>query len=100
MNRLMIASACVSGLLAVAACATPPTAGSATIAGDRAGIDRYCVQQTGTRIRVRDDRTDKTDDFRQRCVIAGGRVYTREDIERTGEVDIGRALRKLDPAIQ
>ena len=68
-------------------------------------IDRNCLRQTGSRIvanananatRSASDRSDKRG---QRCVAANGRVYSREDIDRTGEVDIADALRKLDPAI-
>jgi hypothetical protein len=57
--------------------------------------DRYCLRQTGTRIR-------HTADTRRsaRCnQMANGRAYTREDIDLTGEVDIAAALRKLDPSI-
>ena len=35
----------------------------------------------------------------QECTTAGGRVYTREDIDRTGSADIKDALRRLDPSI-
>ena len=35
----------------------------------------------------------------QECVSGGGRVYTREDIERTGSVDVKDALRRLDPSV-
>ncbi|MGY1425473.1 hypothetical protein [Lysobacter sp. A289] len=34
------------------------------------------------------------------CVNANGRVYSRSDLSRTGEVDLADALRKLDPAIR
>ena len=115
MDRLMTASSCLVVLLGVAACATQPRTESMDAApasaeaaasaetgttADTTGIDRYCVRQTGTRIDVRDDRDDKTAAFRDGCIAAGGRVYTREDIESTGEVDLADALRKLDPAIQ
>ncbi len=52
-----------------------------------------CIQYTGTRITTRD--MEGRD-----CVAANGRVYTREDLRRTGEIDIADALRKLDPAIR
>ena len=66
-------------------------------------IDRNCLRQTGSRIVARGNATrsasDLTDKHGKRCVAASGRVYSREDIERTGEVDLADALRKLDPAI-
>jgi hypothetical protein len=54
-------------------------------------VDRNCLKETGTRIRAR--AADR------RCSAFAGRVYTREDITRTGEVDIAQALRRLDPSI-
>ena len=66
-------------------------------------IDRNCLRQTGSRIVARGNATrsasDRTDKHGKRCVAANGRVYSREDIERTGEIDLAAALRKLDPAI-
>lgn len=103
MNRLMIATLCAAGLLGVPACATQQTEGAGDArgpasAGAAAQEDRYCLRYTGTRIDLR--RHDRTSGFEQGCVASGGRVYTREDLERTGEVDIANALRKLDPAIR
>lgn len=67
-------------------------------------IDRNCLTRTGSRIVARDSTTrstrERNEKFAGRCVPANGRVYSREDIERTGEVDIANALRKLDPAIR
>ena len=67
-------------------------------------IDRNCLRQTGSRIVANVNATrsasDRSDKRGQRCVAANGRVYSREDIDRTGEVNIADALRKLDPAIQ
>ena len=71
---------------------------------------RDCMRYTGSRIiasradrKARadvdaDEKIDKLD--RDGCVSANGRVYSREDLRRTGEVDIADALRKLDPAIR
>ena len=56
--------------------------------------DRDCIRYTGSRITTRQMRDNDKD-----CVIVNGRVYSREDLDRTGEVDIAEALRKLDPAI-
>ena len=59
-------------------------------------IDRNCLRQTGTHIR---DRSATDGKGRKRCVAANGRVYTRDDIDRTGQTDIAEALRHLDPSI-
>lgn len=63
-------------------------------AGVEADVDRNCLRYTGSRISVRTlDRKNKD------CVLANGRVYSREDINRTGQTDIAEALRMLDPSI-
>ena len=57
--------------------------------------DRNCLRHTGTRI------THRTATDKDRMCSNGriGRAYTREDLERTGRVDIADALRALDPSI-
>jgi len=66
-------------------------------------LDRNCLRHTGSRIVARANAPrsarERNDKLGQRCVAASGRVYSRADIERTGEIDIADALRKLDPAI-
>ena len=52
--------------------------------------DRYCLRQTGSRIQSR---------AKQDCT-AYGRRYDRDDLQRTGEVDVASALRKLDPSVR
>lgn len=108
MKRLIIVCLSVAGLLGLSACATPqqapgssamPAAASAASRADKRA-DRYCVRATGSRIVMRDSATGEVPDFDKRCLALGGRVYSREDIERTGEVDLADALRKLDPAIR
>lgn len=59
--------------------------------------DRFCVKETGSRVVASRNRNKKSD---EECVIGNGRVYTREEIERTGSVDIRDALRRLDPSIR
>jgi hypothetical protein len=46
-----------------------------------------CVTSTGTRIQ----------DANRKCVNTPGASYTQEDIQRTGEIDVGSALKKMDP---
>ena len=58
--------------------------------------DRFCIKETGSRVIASRNKNKKAD---EECVNAAGRVYTREDIERTGSVDIKDALRRLDPSI-
>lgn len=48
-----------------------------------------CLQYTGSRIRPPAGR----------CTHPSGRVYSREDIERAGGVDLNDALRRLDPSL-
>ena len=55
--------------------------------------DRNCMRYTGTRILPRNKPA-------RECIPRHGSVYTREDLDRTGEVDIGQALRKLDTSIR
>ena len=54
--------------------------------------DRSCLRHTGSRLIGR-DRGDR------RCATAAGRAYSREDLDRTGSIDLADALRRLDPAI-
>ncbi len=55
--------------------------------------DRLCPRETGSRIvtRAKDDR--------KRCNTFG-RVYTSDDLQRTGASNVGDALRTLDPSIR
>lgn len=108
MNRFMIPSLFAAGLLGISGCVAPqhraesspmPVAGSVASSGAGRMSDRYCVRATGSRIVARDSKADKVENFDKRCFAGNGRVYTREDIERTGEIDIAEALRKLDPSI-
>lgn len=50
---------------------------------------RNCIQQTGSHITNRE----------QKCLPLNGNSYTREDLERTGDPNLGRALHKLDPLL-
>lgn len=120
MNRRLVSPLLLASLLAGAAFAA--SAQSVTVSADaktqatdvdaaatfdasaKPHIDRYCLRHTGSRIVARDNtlryRSARDADRRgQRCIAGNGRVYSREDIERTGEIDIADALRKLDPSI-
>ena len=68
--------------------AVAPTAAQVDLAAQR-DADRNCLRYTGTRIVARSRPA-------RDCVAQHGNVYTRDDLDRTGEVDMARALRKLD----
>lgn len=105
-TRLML---CLLGALTVAGAAQaagPQAAQSQAPAADAAPAaqsdakkpdlnDRNCLRYTGTRI------SNRTDSKKQRSCNNGafGRAYTREDLDRTGELNIADALRKLDPSV-
>jgi hypothetical protein len=57
-------------------------------------IDRKCLQYTGSRIRAYDPRTGK-----RPCMAGPGSSYSRDDLDSTGQVDLAKALRQIDPAI-
>lgn len=64
----------------------------------RKADDRFCIEQTGSRIVAARNARSKSE--QKDCVATGGRVYTREDIEKTGSVDLQDALRRLDPSLR
>jgi len=80
--RASLALAVAAGL---GACASHP-------AGDKvvAANDPHCIRDTGTRIHDPD----------RKCANQPGSAYTQKDIESTGEIDTGAALKKLDPRLQ
>lgn len=55
--------------------------------------DRNCLKETGSRLAPRPDKKGR------KCINAAGRSYTREDIDRSGAIDLKDALRRLDPAV-
>lgn len=52
--------------------------------------DPNCLRHTGSRLQPRG---------KDGCIAGAGRSYSRDDLDRTGEVDVGEALRKLDPRL-
>ena len=77
----------------IGACLATLLAGCATHApGDQrvAANNPDCVRSTGTRI----------EDANRKCVDAPGSSYTQQDLQRTGEIDMGAALKKMDPRFQ
>ncbi|GAB3360257.1 hypothetical protein [Lysobacter tyrosinilyticus] len=106
MKRLMIS---LLGALAFTAAAqttpqqtTPATDAPATAQTEAKKPDindAYCLRETGTRITRRTERVDHRKSKSHSCVNSFGRAYTREDLDRTGEINIADALRRLDPSI-
>ena len=87
MLKRLLGCACLG--LTLAACATTPAAAAnstTTVAETqkRAG----CVGTTATRPHVSPG-----------DCVGFGSTYTKQDLDRTGQVDVQGALRKLDPAL-
>lgn len=60
---------------------------------DKANVAQAgCVRETGSRLR------NHARMEHERCL--SGRAFDRDDIDRTGEMDLARAIRKLDPSIR
>lgn len=71
---------------------------------EREDARRNCLRYTGTHLgpnpRVARDQDDTVRADGKKCVTASGRVYTREDLDSTGHVDLKSALRSLDTGIR
>lgn len=82
-------------LCILSACAAPPTPADGS-AQARAAND--CVANPGSRL-VR--KTPGSGDNVQCGSVTAGpnRIYSRDDLERTGQTDLARALRQVDPAV-
>lgn len=119
--KLRLSTLALSAVLACSAFATAAQtsvgvgvgvdASSGKAAQDGDEVDRLCLQQTGSRIvaqaNARGDAADakagadaSTVKSRKRCTASNGRVYSRDDIDRTGSTDLADALRRLDPSIR
>ena len=70
---------------------TPVAQGDDSVAANPKPEASNCIQQTGSRIRVKNQAG--------KCNDAPGSAYTREDIRGTGRADLGEALRTLDTSI-
>ncbi len=82
-SRLMGACLALALAAGVGGCATTPH--PKTVAAN----DPQCVRDTGTRIR----------DPERQCLDQPGASYSQQDIQSTGEIDTGSALKKLDPRV-
>ncbi|SDR21738.1 hypothetical protein [Pseudoxanthomonas sp. CF125] len=79
--------------------ATAPTGTSTEASGNRnkadaknEAADHNCLKHTGSRL-------IRADSKGRKCANATGRAYNRDDIDRTGAVDLRDAIRRLDPAV-
>ena len=108
MNSKLLVFLLLGGFASAASAQSAPVEptlepGAAAIGADASDSklsDRNCLQQTGSRITAnanyRAKREGKAGD---KCANATGRSYTREDIERTGAIDVRDALRRLDTSV-
>lgn len=88
MIKKSLVVACMS--LALAACTHTPSNPITTAQADAERASAHDCLTTGTRITLKEGQ----------CARGPGRVYSREDMERTGAVTPLEALRRLDPALQ
>ncbi len=61
---------------------------------------RNCMRHTGSRIVAAENMRAEKQGKPQRCANGSGRVYSSEDLERTGHINIADALRSLDTSIR
>lgn len=61
---------------------------------------RTCMRSTGSRIVAAQNLRAGKEGKPQRCANGSGRVYSSEDLDRTGHVNIADALRSLDTSIR
>jgi hypothetical protein len=89
LNKLLIGAVLT---LALAACASTPSApGAAKSAVAKTQPPPGCVGTAGSAIA-------RPSDSPQPCAGFGS-VYTRDDIDHTGAMNVGDALRLLDPTV-
>jgi hypothetical protein len=61
---------------------------------------RTCLRSTGSRVITAQNLRAEKAGKPQRCGSGVGRVYTAEDLERSGHLDLADALRALDTSIR
>jgi hypothetical protein len=76
-------------LLAQDSPTSPPSAGSSSQQQVARPDERNCIRETGSHIPAK----------KGQCLPVNGRSYSQQDLQRTGEPELGRALQKLDPRI-
>lgn len=81
-----------AALSAQDASAAPPSAASSGQSSAQQALrpdERNCIRETGSHIPAK----------KGQCLPVNGRSYSQQDLQRTGEPELGRALQKLDPRI-
>lgn len=77
-----------SAILLAACASQPATTLTPRSVADAAPRERpFCLRSTGTRLAVPEGK----------CVAAGGRVITREELERSGGINLSGALNRVAP---
>lgn len=61
---------------------------------------RNCMRTTGSRIVAAQNMRAEKEGKPQRCASGPGRVYSSEDLDRTGHINLLDALRSLDTSIR
>lgn len=61
---------------------------------------RNCMRITGSRIVAAENMRAEKQGKPQRCASGPGRVYSSDDLERTGHINLVDALRSLDTSIR
>lgn len=101
MKRLLMTALLASAMPMVFAQTAPaeadvaPSAQSAGAAAQPKLSERHCLRETGSHVVARHDAKAP-----KPCNGLPGRAYTREDLDRTGHLNIADALRTLDPAVR
>lgn len=109
MTRLLLLAALLTAFAGAAAAQTVTvakdsgetgTARTAEVEAPAGEPVRTCMRSTGSRVVAARNLRAEKEGKPQRCANASGRVYTKEDIDRTGHVNIADALRTLDPSVR
>ncbi len=61
---------------------------------------RTCMRNTGSRIVAAQNLRAEKEGKPQRCANGFGRVYTSDDLDRSGHINLADALRSLDTSIR
>lgn len=86
---LLLAATCTSTVAQAQSVADSPLPAQPEARQANRPGERNCIRDTGSRIPVK----------KGQCLPVAGRSYSQQDLQRTGEPDLGPALQKLDPAI-
>ena len=64
---------------------------------EQKSADAFCLRETGSHLSSYKNKPHG--DRAVECATQPGRVYTREDLDRTGAISTKDALRRLDPSV-